>query len=166
MHARGVVGQNHPEHGRLGLEAQGHAARFNAVAAGQHGQVQSTRQGVENRGQILQHELVLGHIGPAHVLREAGRRRLQLDEVRGRHGSVAQRQRGFHEELGRLLHLGQQLRRRHLPQHGPRPRRMTHVAFDQSAIRPGHLGQLLPGRKVDDGIHVEALIGLAETQYR
>ena len=66
---------------------------------------------------LLEHEVVLLHVEPAHVLGQAGGRRLHAGELVGRLRAVAQRQLGLGVEFAGLLHHLQQVGDGDLAQH-------------------------------------------------
>ena len=110
--------------------------------------------------------MVLLHVEPAHVLGQAGGRRLHADELIGRLRSVAKREFGLDVQISRLLYAIDQLGNGYLTQNFPRPFGMAHVALDQPAVGPTDLGQRLACREVDDLVDFHALVRLAPAKDR
>ena len=107
--------------------------------------------------------MVLVHVRPAHVLGQAGGRRLVVDEVLRALRAAAERQIRVQVEVGGLDHHGDQFARRDLAQDVAGALGAAHVALDQAGVRLVQRGQLLAGLEVDDRRLLERLVGLAPT---
>ena len=103
------------------------------------------------RVHLVQHEVVLLHVEPAHVLGQPGGRRLHAHELVGRLRAVAQRQLGLRCTgrppsctISSSSWMG-------ISRRTSRARcGMAHVALDQAAVGPADLGQDFAGGEVDD----------------
>ncbi len=83
VHAGRIGRQNGTQYRRLGLITDHDISGFHAVTARQNLRIQTACQGIQNLGHVSQHKAVLGHVAPAHVLRQAGGRRLLKNKVVG-----------------------------------------------------------------------------------
>ena len=104
------------------------------------------------------------HVLPAHVLGQAGGRRLVPHEIVGRLASITGRELGRHEQIGCLRGPADQFLDRDLPKHVPGPVCFSHVPGDHPADGLADFRQRLPGDEVDHLVHLQALVGLAPAQ--
>ena len=163
MHARRVGRQHQADHRRLCLVADWHAALLDAVAPGENVEIETAGQGLQHFAHVRQHEVVLVHVRPAHVLGQAGGRRLVVDEVLRGLAAVAEGQVRGQVEVGGLDHHGDQLAGLDLAQDVAGALGAAHVALDQAGVRLVQRRQLLAGFEVDDRRLLERLVGLAPT---
>ena len=115
---------------------------------------------------MVEHIFQLFHVHPAHVLREAGRRRLLPHEFLRRLTPVSERQLGRGEQFRSLLDHGQQFGCGHLAQHLPRPRRLAHISRHETRIGLAHFGNRLARVEVNDLVELETLVGAPPPQDR
>jgi hypothetical protein len=99
------------------------------------------------------------------VLGQAGGGRLHAHKLIGGLRAVAQRQLGLGIQFARLLHHFEQAGKGNLAQDFAGPLGLAHVALDQAAIGPAHLGQHLAGGKVHDLVNVQALVWFTPAQH-
>jgi hypothetical protein len=121
---------------------------------------------VEDLVHVGEDELVLLHVEPAHVLGQAGGRRLHAREVVGRLRAVAQRQVGLGVQFARLLHDAEQVLDGDVAEHVTGPAREAHVALDEPAIGPADLGEHFTGVEMDDLVEVETVVRFAPAGNR
>ena len=161
-----IGGKNHSQGGGLGLVADNHAAVFYTVTPCQDIKIQSPGQGVEHLVHVGQHEVVLLHVGLAHMLREPRRGRLLPGKIiRGLH-AISHRQRAIEIKIGGLLHHLDQVARRDFPQAFTRSLGLAHVPGEESRIGLADLGNRLTSDEVKDLFLFEALVGSAPAQDR
>ena len=161
VHARRIRRQHRREHRRLGLVAHRHAAAFFAVAAAEDFEIEPAREAVENLLHVLEHERILRHVGPAHVLGQAGAGRLLMHEIVRRLRAVAHRQRAVLVQIGRLAEHRDQLAAGELLQHVAGLLRLPHVALDDPAAGLADLGNRLARGEVIHLGDFERLVRLA-----
>ena len=101
MHARRIRGQHGCQHRRLRLVADDHARDSMPQPRGQNIEVQAAGEAVEDLIHVAQHERILLHVRPAHVLGQAGAGRLLMDEIVRRLRAVAHRQGAAFVQIGR-----------------------------------------------------------------
>ena len=148
------------------LVADGHAARLDAVAAREDIERQPARQRVQDLVHVGEHEVVLLHVGLAHVLRQAGAGRLLAGEVVGRLFAVAHGESGVQIEIASLLHHFDQVGDGNRGEDFARAMRLAHVAAEQSRIGLAHFGQRLASDEVLYSVLFEAGVGLAPADNR
>ena len=164
MHAGGVRGQHQPQHRRLRLVADYKAVPHHTEASRQNLQIEPARQRFQDPAHIRQHEVVLLHVGFAHMLRQPGGSRLLVGEVLRRLLTVAHGQCVIQVEVRGHFHHADQLRDRDLGEDLASPPGFSHIAADQAGIGSAHPGQCFAGNEMHDGILLEARVRAAPSQ--
>ena len=85
-------------------------------------EIETARERRQDVAHVREHERVLRHVRAAHVLGQAGRRRLRADELVGRLRAVAHRQRPVRVQLAGLADAGDEVVDRDLAQRFARAR--------------------------------------------
>ncbi len=166
MHARRIRRQHGRQHRRLRLVADRDAASFFAIPAAQDVEIESPRQAAENLLHVLEHERILGHVRPAHMLGQPRARRLLMDEIVGRLRAVAHRQRAVLIQIGRFAKHGNQLATWNCPQRIAGLLRCAHVPLDNPAAGLADGRDRLARRKMRDFGHLQRIVRLAPTDNR
>jgi hypothetical protein len=148
------------------LIADRHTARFLAVAASQNIQWEATGERVQDLIHIGQHEMILLHVGLAHVFRQTGTGGLLAGEIVGRLFSITHMESSVQIQVGRLFHHVDQLGNRNGRKDFPGSMREPHVTAEQASVGLAHFGKRLASDEMRDGVLFEARIWLAPTQYR
>ena len=114
MDSGGVGREHHAQHRGRGLKAPHHTV-FLSITRSQNGEVEPPGQRVQDSLHGGQHEVKLLHVLAAHVLGQAGGRRLVLHKLVGGLASVPGRKFGGHEQIRRLGYSVDQIPDRNLP---------------------------------------------------
>ncbi len=109
----------------------------------------------------MKNEVVLLHVEPAHVLRQAGRCRLHSGKLIGRLRAIAQRQLRLHVQISCLFRDLDQVRDGNFPKDIPSALGVAHIALDQPRIGAADFGQRFTRGEVNDLIEIKALVGFA-----
>ena len=163
MNSRRVGGEHHAQHRGRGLKAPDDTV-FLSITRSQYGEIEAPGQSVQDLLHGGQDEVKLLHVLAAHVLGQAGGRRLVPHELVGSLATIPGRKLGGHEQIRRLRHPVDQLPNRDLPEGVPGPLPFSHVAGDHPADGLADFRQRLPGDEVDNLVHFQALVGLAPTK--
>ena len=139
---------------------------FIAATARQDVQRQTARQAIQNAFHVREHEMVLGHVELAHVLRQArGGGLLPREIVRGLF-AIAQRQGGIEIQVARLLRHLNEVWNGNFPQRVASALGFLHILGEQTGIGLADLGELFTRTEMDDLIHFQAFVRLAPTENR
>jgi hypothetical protein len=164
MNAWRIRGQDQAEHRRLGLVTHDDAARFHSVAPGQDIEVQPAREAIEDPVHVREHEMVFGHVMPAHVFGQTGRRGLLAGKIRRRLLPIAHGQSGVAIKIGGLLHDLHQFATWNLAQNIAGALHLLHVFGEQTWVGLADLSQRFTGHEMDDLVEFEAFVGLSPAE--
>ena len=165
VHSGRIGRQDQSQDRALALVADRHTSLF-AVTLSQDVEIQPSSQGVQDILHLGKDEVILLHIGPAHMLGQTRGCGLSPHKFIGRLSAIAQREFGVHVEFACLFDLLDEVIHRDSAERAPRPVGLSHVSLDQAAVRAAHFSDRFAGREMDYLIDVHAGVGLSPPQYR